>query len=119
MLLDQFSRFVAAAPIPDKSAKTVSNAILTHWISQYGAPQTIRMDNGTEFTNSIITNMMGLLKVKIKVGEIYNHQSILMERFHQTLWALLRAKKCNGENVWEKSLPTLILAYNETNIVQL
>ena len=30
------------------------------------------------------------------------------------MWALLKAKKANGENDWEKSLPPLILAYNAT-----
>ena len=58
--------------------------------------------------------MMGLLNVRIKVNTSNNHQSSPVERFHRTLWALLRAKKCNGENDWVKSLPTLILAYKET-----
>ena len=34
-ILDQFSRFVAAVPLPDKSARSVVNAIMTNWISLY------------------------------------------------------------------------------------
>ena len=58
--------------------------------------------------------MLISLDVKIKVGYSYNHQSNAGERFDRTLWALLKAKTCNGENDWEKSLPALILAYNAT-----
>ena len=37
-----------------------------------------------------------------------------IERFHKTIRSLLKAKKANRENDWEKRLPTLILAYNAT-----
>jgi len=113
-LLDQFSRYVAAVPLPDKSARSVVNAIMTNWISLYGAPATIRMDQGKEFDNNLLKNLLNALDVNIKLGFSHNHQSNPIERFHRTLWALLRAKKANGENDWEKSLPTLILAYNAT-----
>ena len=59
-------------------------------------------------------NLLNALDVKIKIGFSHNHQSNPVERFHRTLWALLKAKKANGENDWEKSLPTLMLAYNAT-----
>jgi len=112
-ILDQFSRFVAAVPLPDKSARSVVNAIMTNWISLYGAPATIMMDQGKEFDNNLLKSLLNALDVNIKVGFSHNHQSIPVERFHRTLWALLKAKKANGENDWEKSLPTLILAIDK------
>ena len=42
----------------------------------------------------------------------YNHQANPVERFHRTLWNLLRAKMANGERDWEHALPSIILAYN-------
>ena len=39
---------------------------------------------------------------------------LLTTIIHRTLWSLLKAQKANGENNWEKSLPTLILVYNDT-----
>ncbi len=106
--------YVAAVPLPDKSARSIVNAIMTNWISLYGAPATIRMDQGKEFDNNLLKNLLNALDVNIKLGFSHNHQSNPIERFHRTLWALLKAKKANGENDWEKSLPTLILAYNAT-----
>ena len=58
--------------------------------------------------------MLEGLDVNIKVGYAHNHQSNPVERFHRTLWALLRAKKMNGVSDWERSLPALLLAYNAT-----
>jgi hypothetical protein len=113
-LMCQFSRFVSAVAIPDKSAKTVSTAIMKNWIGLYGAPTSIRTDSGCEFKNSVIVTMMKALNVKVKVGTPYSHNSNPIERFHRTLWALLKGKRANGECNWEKSLPTLILAYNAT-----
>ena len=95
-------------------SRSVVNAIMTNWISLYGAPATIRMDQGKEFDNALLKNLLNALNVNIKIGFSHNHQSNPVERFHRTLWALLKAKKANGENDWEKSLPTLILAYNLT-----
>ena len=46
---------------------------------------------------------MRSLNVSIKVGTPYNHQSNHVERFYKTL---LKAKKANGVNDWEKSLLT-------------
>ena len=57
---------------------------------------------------------MSALNVRIKVGCPYNHNWNPIERFYRTLWSLLKAQKAKGENNWEKSLPTLILAYNAT-----
>ena len=113
-ILDQFSRFVAAVPLPDKSARSVVNVIITTWISLYRAPATIRMDQGKEFDNALLKSLLNSLDVNIKIGFSHNHQSNPVKRFHRTLWALFKAKKANGENDWEKSLPTLILAYNAT-----
>jgi hypothetical protein len=114
-IMDQFSRYVAAVPLPDKSARSVVNAIMTNWISLYGAPATIRMDQGKEFDNGLLKNLLNALDVNIKIGFSHNHQSNPVERFHRTLWALLKAKRANGENDWEKSLPTMILACNATH----
>ena len=74
-MLDQFSRYVCAVALPDKSAKTVSAAIMVSWISLYGAPQTIRMDQGSEFNNYLLKSMLEGMDVNIKVGYAHNHQS--------------------------------------------
>ena len=62
-MMDCFSSFCSVVPIPDKSAKTVCTAILTHWIALYGTLIRIRTDTGLEFKNSTIVSMMSSLNV--------------------------------------------------------
>ena len=110
-IFDHFSCFVVTVPILDKSAKTVCASIYTSWIALFGSSDSIRIDAGTEFANNLLSNMMLKVGVHIKISAPYNHQSNLVERFHQTLWNLLRAKMANGEQDCEKSLPAIELAY--------
>ena len=50
----------------------------------------------------------------MKIMHPYSHQSNPVERFHRTLWSLLRAKMANGEQDWEKSIPAIEFAYNSS-----
>ena len=84
-IMDQFSRYVAAMPLPDKSARSVVNAIMTNWIGLYGAPAKIRMDQGKEFDNALLKNLLNALDVNIKIGFSHNHQLSPVERFYRTL----------------------------------
>ena len=90
-------------------ACTETGCLYGNWMSFYGNPATLRMDQGQEFDNLTLKNL-NFLSINVKVGFSHNHQSNAVERFHKTFWALLRAKKSNGENYLEKCLPTLILA---------
>ena len=51
--------------------------------------------------------MTDSLNLKIKVRQSYNHQSKPVERFHRSLWALLRAKNEMTKMIG-KNLPTFI-----------
>ena len=57
---------------------------------------------------------MKKMAVNIKISAPYNHQYNPVEKFHRTLWNLLQAKMVNGEQVWEKSIPDVELAYNSS-----
>ena len=113
-IFDQFSRFVVTVPIPDKSAATVCSHIYNRWIALFGTPDSIRTDAGSEFNNNLLANMMLKMGVRVKIMFPYNHQSNPVERFHRTLWCLLRSKLANGEQDWEKSIPAVELAYNSS-----
>ena len=52
--------------------------------------------------------MLWMLILRLVLATIINLTPI------KDFTGLLKAKKANGENDWEKSLPTLILAYNAT-----
>ena len=103
---------MVTVPIPNKNTKTVCYSISTRWIAIFGSPDSIRTDAGTEFAQNLLSNMMLKMGVHIKISAPYNHQSNPVERFHRTLWNLLRAKIVNGEQDWEKSPSAIELANN-------
>ena len=90
------------------------SSIYTNWIATFGCPDSIRTDAGSEFVNSLLGNMMLIMGVRVKIMHPYNHQSNPAKRFHRTFWSLLRAKIANGERDWERSIPSITLAYNSS-----
>ena len=60
-IIDNFSRdYVGLYPIQGASALAVARALLTH-IGTFGCPEIIQMDNGTEFINETISEVIKLL----------------------------------------------------------
>ena len=43
---DYFTKFVEAYPIPDQTAQTVADCLVTKWICTFGVPLTIHTDQG-------------------------------------------------------------------------
>ena len=48
-LIDRFSRWPEAVPLQDIEALTVARAFVDHWVSRYGAPETLTTDQGSQF----------------------------------------------------------------------
>ena len=90
------------------------SSLYTRGIVLFGSPHSIRTDAGTEFANKLLSDIMLKIGVHIKISAPYNHQCNLVERFHRTLWKLLRANVANSEKDREKSLPAVELAYNSS-----
>ena len=48
-MIDRFTRWPVAAPIPDVSSETVTQAFLEHWEAHFGCPVTVTTDRGPQF----------------------------------------------------------------------
>ena len=90
-------------PLPDKSARSVVNEIMTNWISLYGAPATIRMDQGKEFDNALLKNLLKALDVNIKIGFSHNHQSNPLKDFTGLCGHFLKQRKQMGKTTGKKA----------------
>ncbi len=62
--IDYLSRYVALAPLKDKSAKSVAHAIITHFFCLYSAPRELLRDNGGEFRNTLLEKISQQFRVK-------------------------------------------------------
>ena len=107
-IIDRFTRWPEAIPLPNAQASTCATALLHHWIARFGVPVDITSDRGSQFTSSIWTQLNRLLGVNTKMTTAYHPQANgMVERLHRQLKAGLKART-TGPN-WFAELPMVLL----------
>ena len=54
VMVDCFSRWTEACPLPDKTALAVADAFFQHIVCRFGMPMVIHSDQGREFENKVM-----------------------------------------------------------------
>ena len=89
-VLDCFSHYPDAIPMPDMEAVTCAKA-LWQWIKHQGTPEEIRSDRGLNLNLSeVFKELYKILKIRSKVNAAFSPQSNQVERLHKWLGAALR-----------------------------
>ena len=111
--VDHFSRFVVAAPLPNKTAGAVAHAIVTHVCCQYTTPRVLLSDNGAEFRNSVLERICGEYGIKQTFIVAYHPSSNgLCERTNRKLLEGLRPLVDGNPATWEDWLPFVVASVN-------
>ena len=111
-VVDCFSRFAMGGPIKSKSAKEVCRVLLDDCIYKYGLPIILQTDNGGEFNNARLTEVLEEMKALKINGRPYHPQSQgRVERFNQALTRFLR-RDLQKEKDWPSRLPFFYFMYN-------
>ena len=85
-IIDNATRFSAAAVVKSKRQEEIVDIFIKHWIAIFGAPEMIISDNGGEFNNTLFTNMAELFNINVKPtaaespwsnGMVERHNAIL------------------------------------------
>ena len=114
-VIDVFSKFGVAAPLTDKSAKTVAKAFVNEVICPYGICRELTSDRGAEFVSEIFKESVKLLGINQKFITSYRPQaSGNVERLNQSLCKILRALTYRDPLEWDESLKLACLAYNNS-----
>lgn len=112
-VVDRFSRWAEAIPMPEASASTCAQALLQHWVARFGVPLHITSDRGRQFTSTLWAALAKVLGCKIWQTTAYHPQSNgMVERFHRQLKAALRARLTSP--TWSDELPIIMLAIRAT-----
>ena len=113
-ILDLFTRWVVAIPLRNANAVNISNALFKHIFCQFGRPQRIHSDQGTEFVNQIVEALCRKWSIKRTDTGGYQPQANPVERLHRFINATM-TMLCDkfGEN-WPVHLPAAIFAYNSS-----
>ncbi|GFV08869.1 retrovirus-related Pol polyprotein from transposon 412 [Trichonephila clavipes] len=106
-MIDRFSRWPEAVPIPDTSAKTISRAIFHHWIARFGCPSLITTDQGSQMRSSLFAEFTRILGTdRVKTTAYHPISNGLVERFHRHLKASIKAHESSR---WTDVLPIVLL----------
>lgn len=109
----QSTRYPAAYPLRTITTRSVVRA-LSQFIAIFGIPRVIQSDQGSNFSSHLFSQVLKQLRVKHNQASAYHAQSQgVLERFHQTLKAMLRAYCVEMKGDWEEGLPWLLLAARE------
>ena len=115
-LIDPFSKYAQAYPLTTLNSIEIANSLLT-FFTHHGIPKSIITDNGKEFKNTVIKDLMTLHKINIHFVTPHHPESNSpVERLHSTLIEhihLLNTQGYKSEPIKYKMIYA-ILAYNNS-----
>lgn len=113
-LVDAFTKFGQAILITGKTAIHVSNALVKYF-SNFGIPINIVVDNGREFNNETVKEILNLHKIKIHFTTPLHHESnSICERFHSTLIEHLRILQETHPDDKQNIMEYALIGYNNS-----
>lgn len=113
-LVDAFTKLAQAYPITGKTAIHVSKTLIKYF-SCYGIPDRFILDNGGEFNNETVKEILALHKIKVHFTTPHHHDSNgIVERFHSSIIEHLRILLETHPNDKENIMDYAIIAYNNS-----
>uniref|UniRef100_A0A8R1ELC7 RNA-directed DNA polymerase n=1 Tax=Caenorhabditis japonica TaxID=281687 RepID=A0A8R1ELC7_CAEJA len=112
-IIDLFTKYAIAVPIPDKKAETVVKAFIERWALGEGRiPDTLWTDEGKEFENSHFQQLCKMLQIKKVSTKGYNSRiNGCVERFNKTIIHIIK-KRSSVSMEWDDQIPFATFAYN-------
>ena len=115
VLCDYFTKWVHTWALPDQTAQTCADAIVTGFVSIFGAPQQLHSDRGPNFESELFAEMCKLLGIKkTRTVSYYPQSDGLVERWNRTLQQMLKTMVAETRDDWDDHLPYLTMAYNSS-----
>ncbi|GBM75960.1 Retrovirus-related Pol polyprotein from transposon 412 [Araneus ventricosus] len=112
VLMDYFTKWPEAIPIPDQEAATVAEELVRSWISRYGVPMILHLDQGTNFNSALFTKLCELLGIlKTRTTALHPESDGMVERFNRTILNHLSLFVSRNQTDWDTHLPLFLLVY--------
>ena len=114
-IIDHLTGWPEAFPIPDKSADTIVATFINEYLPVHMCPRYILSDNGMEFKNSLMDQVLQQLGIDRIFSAPYHPQSNgKLEVFHKYLKPTLK-KLCEKDPAnWDKYLNQVLASYRIT-----
>ena len=113
VVCDYATRWPEAVPLKSIDAGHVAEELMVLF-SRVGVPKEILTDQGSNFTSQLLKEVYRLLSIKpIRTSPYHPQTDGLVERFNQTLKAMLRRTATDEGKDWDKLIPYVLFAYRE------
>ena len=114
-IIDHLTGWPEAFPIPDKSTDTIVATLINEYLPVHMCLRYILSDNGTEFKNSLMDQVLQQLGIDRVFSALYHPQSNgKLEVFHKYLKPTLK-KLCKKDPAnWDKYLNQVLTSYRTT-----
>ena len=111
-IMDHLTGWPEAFPIPDKTADTIVSTFINEYLPVHMCPWYILLDNGMEFTNSLMDKVLQQLGIDRIFSAPYHPQSNgKLEVFYKYLKPTLK-KLCEKDPTnWDKYLNQVLASY--------
>ena len=109
---DHFTKWHEAVALPDQSAPTTAKALVDHWITRFGCPESLHSDQGRNFEAKLFTSLTKLLQLdKTRTSAFDPQSNAVIERTNRTLLNMLAKTTDKNQRNWSELLPYVMLAY--------
>ena len=113
VICDYATRYPEAVALRSIDAEHVAEELMKVF-ARVGIPQEVLTDQGSNFTSQLLSEVYRLLQVQpIRTSPYHPQTDSLVERFNQTLKAMLRRAATEEGRDWDKLIPYLLFAYRE------
>ena len=112
-MVDHFTRWPIAIPIPDRESATIAKAIFDNLVTVHGPPQTILSDQGRELISKGMEALCSRWGIKkVKTGGYNPTGNANCERFHKYLnssMTIIRNRQTPSD--WDEYLQAVLFSY--------
>jgi transposase InsO family protein len=120
VIIDCFSRYVRLVACADVTAATAARIALLPWLCDFGIPEVILSDNGTQFTNQLWTALTDMVGTTLRQTTPYSkEENSIVERANKEVMRHLR-NILFDRNIeikdWSLYVPLVQRIFNATEI---
>ena len=115
VISDYFTKWTQAFALPDQTAFTVADTLVTKCFNLFGMPSWIHSDQGSNFESQLFEELCAILDVRKTRTTPYHPQSDgMVERFNRTCQQMLKVFVNENRSDWDDHLPHVMMAYRST-----
>ena len=112
VMIDVFTRFVRAVPIPDEKADTVAKVVLEDCIGLFGPMEKFMSDGGTNLVSKVVENLVERLGIgRMQTCPWHPQFHGTVERWNRTVAKEIASFMTTGESDWDEHVALACLRY--------